>query len=253
MYFVLQIYSHYLNINKFQFTFFEFIFISMDKLLILRSIKTYLGFKTDKDFADFLEIKTTTLAMWYKREVFDIELIFKKCEQLNPEWLLTGKEPMLKANRSVVNESRNLIPFYEDVQSIGGSNLVAETGAVYNSNILIDAGDWFKGATAAIRHYNDSMVEYPSGCILALRELKDKTEIEWGRNYVVETREMRVTKKISEFDQNFIMGYSTNKETYFDGTLIHQPIKIRKESILKIARVLGSVNKEESTGMVQLI
>jgi hypothetical protein len=182
-----------------------------------------------------------------------IENILSVIPDLSPEWLLTGKGTMLKVDLPEVNESKNLIPFYEDVQSIGGNNLVADTGAVYNSNILIDAGDWFKGATAAIRHYNDSMIEYPSGCILALRELKDKTEIEWGRNYVVETQEMRVTKKLAELDQNYIVGYSTNKETYFDGTLIHQPIKIRKESILKIARVLGSVNKEESTGMVQLM
>lgn len=182
-----------------------------------------------------------------------IENILSVIPDVSPEWLLTGKGEMLKTDQPESNESKNLIPFYEDVQSIGGNNLVAETGAVYNSNILIDAGDWFKGATAAIRHYNDSMIEYPSGCILALRELKDKTEIEWGRNYVVETPEMRVTKKLAELDQNYIMGYSTNKETYFDGTLIHQPIKIRKKSILKIARVLGSVNKEESTGMVQLM
>lgn len=29
----------------------------------------------------------------------------------------------------------------------------------------IDAGDWFPEATAAIHHYGDSMVEYPSGSI----------------------------------------------------------------------------------------
>jgi hypothetical protein len=225
----------------------------------IERVKQYIDFKgfNNSSFEKENELSNGYIATQLKRNADLGEGVLNKildnCLDVNPEWLLTGKGSMLKIDLPEANESKNLIPFYEDVQSIGGNNLVAETGAVYNSNILIDAGDWFKGATAAIRHYNDSMIEYPSGCILALRELKDKTEIEWGRNYVVETREMRITKKLAELDQNYIMGYSTNKDTYFDGTLIHQPIKIRKESILKIARVLGSVNKEESTGMVQLI
>ncbi len=68
----------------------------MDKTLILNKIKDKENFKTNKDFADFLGIKPTTLSMWYKRNSIDIELIFKKCEYLNPEWLLTGNGEMLK-------------------------------------------------------------------------------------------------------------------------------------------------------------
>ncbi len=149
--------------------------------------------------------------------------------------------------------SKNLIPFYEDVATIGGDNLVAETGAIYNTSVLIDAGDWFQGATAAIRHYGDSMVEYPSGCILAIRELNDKSEISWGRNYVVETSERRITKQIGELDEKNIICYSTNTSIHPDGRLKHQPITILKENIRYISRVLGSVNKEESTGKVQLL
>lgn len=70
----------------------------MNKTLILNEIKEYLKIKYDKDFADFLGIKTTTLAMWYKRNTFDIELIFTKCDFLNSEWLLTGRGEMLKTN-----------------------------------------------------------------------------------------------------------------------------------------------------------
>ena len=68
----------------------------IDKSLILNEIKNHLDIKTNKGFAEFLEIKATTLSMWYKRNTFDIELIFNKCEYLNPEWLLTGKGNMLK-------------------------------------------------------------------------------------------------------------------------------------------------------------
>ncbi len=77
----------------------------MDKSLILSKIKEYLGIRTDKDFADFLGIKPTALAMWYKRNTFDIETIFKKCEGISAEWLLTGEGSMLRTqeNASIVN------------------------------------------------------------------------------------------------------------------------------------------------------
>jgi hypothetical protein len=70
----------------------------MDKLLILSKIKEHLNLRYDKEFADFLGVKTTTLAMWHKRNTYDIELIFNKCEFLSAEWLLTGKGSMLKSN-----------------------------------------------------------------------------------------------------------------------------------------------------------
>ena len=68
----------------------------MDKTLILNQIKTYLKIEKNTDFAEFLEIKPTTLAMWYKRNTFDIELLFKKCEFIDANWLLTGQGEMLK-------------------------------------------------------------------------------------------------------------------------------------------------------------
>ncbi|AYW36400.1 S24 family peptidase [Capnocytophaga canimorsus] len=116
----------------------------------------------------------------------------------------------------------------------------------------IDAGDWFKDVTAAIRHYGDSMVEYPNGCILALRKLNSQRSIVWGRNYVVETKEIRVTKRLQTCpnDDSCIMAYSTNEETYKDGRLVHEPLKIYKEDIQQIFLVIGRVVKEYSSDPV---
>ena len=47
-------------------------------------------------FASVLGITPQGLSTWIKRETFDTELIFSKCEGISPEWLLTGNGEMLK-------------------------------------------------------------------------------------------------------------------------------------------------------------
>lgn len=183
-----------------------------------------------------------------------IERIITNYLDINPLWLLTGKGDMLKTQNTVnepkENYSTNMIPVY-DVETIGGTSVVANMQPAQHVSEWIDAGDWFPGATAAIRHYEDSMMEYPSGCILALKEVIDRDLIVWGKNYCIETSEYRVTKRIYD-DGDIITAYSTNEETYTNGRSIHPPFPIPKKSILKIYRVLGYVVKEYSNGPVMI-
>ena len=81
----------------------------MTKKERLNAIKNHLGFTKNIDFARYLGIKPTTLSMWYKRNTFDIELLFKKCDFLNPEWLLTGKGPMLRKHIKTVGTGGELV------------------------------------------------------------------------------------------------------------------------------------------------
>lgn len=147
---------------------------------------------------------------------------------------------------------RKLIPFYDDVSTIGGINqLGANMDAVTEPTEYIDAGDWFRDATAAIRHYGESMVEYPTGCILALKEVQDRELIVPGRDYVVETSEYRVTKRIQKGNEpGYITAYSTNQETYKDGRLIHEPFDIPLRAVSRIYLVLGYVVKKNGGAML---
>jgi len=70
----------------------------IDKILILNKIKSHYGFNTDADFARFLDIKPNTLSNWYIRNTFDPERIFTKCEDIDGNFIISGEEPMLKAN-----------------------------------------------------------------------------------------------------------------------------------------------------------
>lgn len=180
--------------------------------------------------------------------------ILENSPEISPEWLLTGEGSMLKseAKPSAQAKEKRLIPFFDDVATIGGHNSIsASVDGCMPASEYIDAGDWFNGATAAIRHYGDSMVEYPSGCILALKLVQDKSQIILGANYCIETDEIRVTKRLQNGEDNdYFMAYSSNTDTYPDGTQIHQPFPIKKTSIRRLYLVLGCVVKQYSSGAV---
>lgn len=198
-------------------------------------------------------------------------LISKYYPELNMKWLIKGQGEMLnknyttntsdddhgtitddtpKTNKNLVVSGKRKIPFYDDVSTIGGTNELVAGLETSIASDYIDTGDWFKEATSAIRHYGDSMVEYPSGSILALRRVHDVSLLVWGRNYCIETTEFRITKRLQDGGDDYIIAYSSNKETYPDGTLVHSPIRIPKKSIRHIDLVLGCVTKEYSNNLL---
>lgn len=178
---------------------------------------------------------------------------------LNSEWLLTGEGEMIKKEKEEVKfvsdpkGNKRMIPFYDDVSTIGGCNSIsASMDGCMPAGEWIDAGDWFHEASAAIRHYGDSMIEYPSGCILVLKKVEDMRLLLWGRNYMVETTEFRITKRLQSGENNTIVAYSSNTDKYPDGRQIHEPKIIPLESIRSIWLVLGYVVKEFSSGTVRI-
>lgn len=193
--------------------------------------------------------------------------------QLNLNWLIKGEGKMLNdtgntinsygansanainGNASVINNSvtaNRKVPLFDDVATIGGTQTTSDLSVSKTPSDFIDTGDWFRDATAVIRHYGDSMVEYPSGSLLAIKRVEDYRLLMWGRNYCIETTEFRVTKRLQDGGDDFFLGYSSNTETYQDGTLIYAPIKIPKDSIRSIDLVLGCVTKEYSNGTIKL-
>jgi phage repressor protein C with HTH and peptisase S24 domain len=185
----------------------------------------------------------------------NLNKILSKYPNLNINWLKTGEGNMLKSNLGDIqfydpenaSSGKKLIPFYDDVSTIGGNLSGYSASIELNSPPAewIDPGDWFKNATAALRHYGDSMKEYQSGCILALREVQDRRLIIPGKDYVIETSEYRVTKKVQlTSDPEYLRVHSTNDEKYDDGTLIHQPFNVPWDLIGRIFEVLGYVVKK---------
>ena len=169
-----------------------------------------------------------------------LENVLKVFPELSRRWLIYEEGPMIIVPDNYLSK----IPLYDDDSvTIGGRETDAVTDGRAHVAEWIDAGDWFPQATAAIHHYGDSMTEYPSGSILVLRRVKDQTLLINGQNYVIETDEYRVTKKITD-EGDYLMAYSTNRETYPDGALVHKPFRIPKASIRHMDLVIGCVLKE---------
>ena len=70
-----------------------------NKTLILKQIKLYYGFKKDSDFAAFLGISPQTLSSWYSRNMFDMEIVYSKCSEIEAEFLITGKGSISKKDK----------------------------------------------------------------------------------------------------------------------------------------------------------
>ncbi|GIJ95116.1 hypothetical protein CAPN002_23340 [Capnocytophaga stomatis] len=173
----------------------------------------------------------------------------------------TGKRPPLTpekaqelqdiASGAFWAQKPKLIPVY-GVSTIGGTNIGTDMSPVSEPEGYIEAGGWFPSVTAAIYHYGDSMEEYPAGVLLALQEVYNRRNIIWGSNYVIETSEMRITKRLQTCpdDKSYVMAYSSNKETYPDGRLVHEPITIHKEDITRLFLVIGVIKKEQMSAPI---
>lgn len=183
-----------------------------------------------------------------------IEDILSVYPELNRVWLLSGEGEMLKDsqgsevnNEPVIKNNSNgnsrVIPFYDAETTGGYEGRVSSSTEEISLKGYINAGDWFDGReTAAIRHCGESMIEYPNGCVLAVREVHEFRLLVPGRNYVIETSEYRVTKRVQRGStKDCIALYSTNQAKYDDGRLVYEPFEVSLEDVRRIFSVLGYI------------
>lgn len=238
--------------------------MNLDKRLIIGEIKKHYGFIKDADFARFLEITPQTLSNWQSRSTFDIEVLYTKCLDIDPEWLITGKGEMLKSEKDNqvkfydpenAPTGRKLIPFY-DTEAAAGTLRVSNMDPMSEAAEYIDAGDWFLDADSAMRVHGDSMFpEYKSGNIVVMREVFDKRLIVYGEDYMIQTNEYKTIKRLVQSGENGCWtACSLNDEVWevgpLKGRLIHEPFPIFLDDVTKICRILGCVKRTESSRIV---
>jgi phage repressor protein C with HTH and peptisase S24 domain len=111
---------------------------NVDKSQILKDLKAHFGFKSDTDFAGFLEISVQTLSSWHRRNSFDIELLYAKCINVDGNFLLTGKGNIEKRNikETLPNETvTKRVTFLDETKSAKNVThlLKEENQSIYNT------------------------------------------------------------------------------------------------------------------------
>jgi len=182
------------------------------------------------------------------------ELICNHFEDLDANWLLTGKGKMLFV-KNIVSEppseygNKHLIPVYDIVATAGSNH-----GAVSDHPVeYIDPGDLFRDADALIRVYGESMgAGYQSGSFVPIKMVKNKALIVPGFEYVIETTEYRVLKVVRKSKlENHILACSLNDDIIekgeLAGQLLHEPFDINMNDVISISKALGNVRRNQIT------
>lgn len=209
------------------------------KEMILALIEHYSN-GNKAQFASLLGITPQGLSTWIKRESFDIELIFSKCEGVSAQWLLTGNGEMLKDDkREVAHQTENpkegipLIPFSAMAGALTGEQSALEyeceryvVPAFHNADFLMPV----KG--------NSMTPTYISGDIVACQRVP-MTDIffQWNKPYVLDTAQGAIIKRIKPgSDKDHVLIVSDNKE--------YDPFELPYKDIYAVALVIGLIRLE---------
>lgn len=171
-----------------------------------------------------------------------------------PDAYLTGKnspeDDHLDAYSDKKHTHIHLIPFYDAI-AVAGRMSGANMEAVTVPAEMINPGDWYMDATCAMRVYDESMVpEYRPGSVVALKEVYDKRLIIPGEDYVIETPEYRVIKRLQKADDKSCwLACSVNQEIWeqgpHKGKLIHEPFEIPIDLVRRVFLVLGEIRRKQ--------
>lgn len=160
--------------------------------------------------------------------------IIQAFPNIRREWLMFESGPM------TTDESDDKIVVYKSVEEL-------EAPRNIHSMERINPGSLFPQAEVALRNNNDSMTEYPLGCILVMRRVMDKTLLIPGCNYLIETSEFSIVRRLQKgSDEAHITLYSTNTATYADGTQIYEPFEIPIDSVRRVFCILGYIFPQSS-------
>lgn len=220
---------------------------------MLDVIKRHLNMNKNSEFARFLGISSQAVSNWYSRNTFDAELLYTKCDFVNPDWLLTGRGSMLKSEEvslmgdkeagkeevlPKVNYEYKGAPYY-NVDFIGGFDLVLND-QTRNPDYYINFAPYNKEGVIWCNITGHSMEpELNNGDFIAMKEMHSPIQyLPAGEIYGIITEDYRTVKRIRMADQKgFVRLIPTNKSPEY----AEQEIPV--EMIRKVYAVLGSMHR----------
>lgn len=191
-----------------------------------------------------------------------IEKILLAYDDINPDWLLTGRGPMLKTKDtssaspteeqqfSTSKDTKKIAILQGDAakKSTKGIPLIpmeaiAGFPAIDNDGVSFDDCQHYsipefeaKGANFLIRVSGDSMTPlYCNGDIIACRKISEIHFFQWGGVYVLDTSQGVLVKYVEECEKNddCILCVSENKR--------YKPFSLPKDDIRSLSTIVGLV------------
>ena len=174
-------------------------------------------------------------------QIMEISSIFN----VSIDWLLTGKEPMLKTSTPVAIAVKGSdikgkpIPLVNEGAAAGfGSASFAISEQDVKDYYIIPKFKYLTVDFMIEIHGSSMYPKYNSGDIIACTILRDRKFIQWNKCHIIATREQGILcKRIRPSDKtNCITAVSNNKE--------YQPFDIPEDDITGIALVVGVIRLE---------
>ena len=221
---------------------------------LLRLIEHYSD-GNKSEFARMIGVSPQAINTWISRNTFDIDIVYAKCINISPEWLLTGNGPMLKTssdNKTNVeqqlvstnkaDESTPLVTYdpnvgvpYYDVDFVAGFDLIINDQTFRPTANIVVYG--FEKAQMWCNATGNSM--YPKIChgdMIALRECTLE-DVQYGEIYAVVLDTIRTIKILRKSDDpNKFRFIPINTEEYDEQEFC-------KSRILRVFEVLGNVSR----------
>lgn len=166
-----------------------------------------------------------------------IQNIINKFIEINPEWLLTGKGPMLKETIDNACMPNNAIPLIteEVILKIKDSNFKIPNEDIQQQYVIPD----FENVDFLTPIKGSSMYpKYSPGDLVACRILHNPKYIQWNKIYIIITKDQGILYKRllpSELEDHYQL-VSDNDE--------YPPFDIPIDEITNIALVIGAIRLE---------
>lgn len=203
-------------------------------------------------FASRLGITPQGLSTWIKRNTFDAELIFSKCEGLSAQWLLTGEGELFENNhqtkidkKSEKDEKMSIRPALTPHEGIPLIPLSAMAGALKGEQTVLEyeceryVVPAFTGADFLMPVKGDSMCPtYLSGDIVACQRVPmSDLFFQWNKPYVLDTKQGAIIKRIKPgSDKQHVLIVSDNTQ--------YDPFELTYSEIYAVALVIGIIRLE---------
>lgn len=214
----------------------------MSKKDMILALIEYYSSGNKAQFASLLGISPQGLSTWIKRESFDIELIYSKCEGLSAQWLLSGEGEMIESNHQTKSDIFSEKPHislemgqgtpYYDADFFGGFCEVFNNQTIVPAcNIVVPGFDKATVWCNVTGHSMEPKINH--GDIIALRECT-VADIQYGEIYAVVLDTLRTIKILRRGSTSDVLRYVPINPDFDD-----QEFPVSR--ILHVFEVLGSI------------